>query len=162
MDATYVAAFVKSTRDVVSTMLNLTIKVGTPQLLRDVAASHDVSAIIGLTGDITGSVALCFPTRTASEMVGRFIGCDVEADSADFADGVGELANMVTGGAKASFSNDRHISISCPSVIIGPGHRVFQQKDMPVIQIPFDSPCGVFEILVSIRCKEKVSMRSAS
>jgi chemotaxis protein CheX len=63
---------------------------------------------------------------------------------------VGELVNMVSGGAKAQFSG-KEVSISCPSVVIGNSHQVFGRKDVVAICIPCESDCGEFNVEVSIR-----------
>lgn len=161
MDTSYITAFVRSVQDVATTMLDLTVEIGTPRMHDSSAAGYDVSAIIGLSGDCVGSVAICFSTQTAAAMVGKFVGMEISPESPDFTDGVGELANMITGGAKSKFSGDKSISISCPSVILGVGHRVFQQKDMPVIEIPTSTACGPLLIVVAIRSVEKAAARAA-
>ncbi|MEM1355089.1 MAG: chemotaxis protein CheX [Planctomycetota bacterium] len=161
MDTTYIVAFVRSVQDVAGTMLGLNVEVGAPRIHEGNNAGNDVSAIIGLSGDCVGSVALCFSSQTAAGMVGKFVGMEIDPESPDFTDGVGELANMITGGAKSRFSGNRSISISCPSVVIGHGHRVFQQTDMPVIEIPIQSECGEMLIVVSIRAAEEASVRAA-
>lgn len=161
MDTANIAAFVTSLQDVTSTMLDLDVEIGKPQLHTAASPGYDVSAIIGLSGDTIGSVAICFSTQTAADMVGRFVGMAIDPQSPDFVDGVGELANMITGGAKSRFSGDKNISISCPSVILGAGHRVFQQKDMPVIEIPAQSECGPILIIVSMRSAQTVQARAA-
>lgn len=161
MDSTYIAAFVRSLQDVSSTMLDLNVDVGSPKMHSADDPGYDVSAIIGLSGDCVGSVAICFTTQTAAAMVGKFVGMEIDPESPDFTDGVGELANMIIGGAKSKFSGDKSISISCPSVIVGPGHRVFQQKDMPVIEIPAQSECGPILIVVALRSVQQAEVRSA-
>lgn len=161
MDAAYIVAFVRSLQDVSSTMLDLDVEVGSPKIHRDADAGYDVSAIISLSGDCVGSVALCFSTPTAAAMVGKFAGTEIDPHSPDFTDGVGELANMIIGGAKSKFSGGMSVSISCPSVIVGPGHRVFQQKDIPAIEIPAESECGPIRLVVSIRPAEQAVSRSA-
>jgi chemotaxis protein CheX len=161
MDTAYIAAFVSSVQNVTSTMLDLSVEVGKPRMHDSASPGNDVSAIIGLSGDCVGSVAICFSTQTAAAMVGRFVGMEIDPESPDFTDGVGELANMIIGGAKSKFSGDQNISISCPSVILGSGHRVFQQKDMPVIEIPVQSDCGPIMIIVSMRAAQTVQARAA-
>jgi len=160
MNPQYIAAIVRSMEDVASMMLDLPVRLGKPALRTDNNGTFDVSAIIGLSGDCVGSVALSFPLDTAAALVSRFVGSTVTADDADFGDGVGEIANMVTGGAKANF-HGRDVSISCPSVIVGPGHRVFQQRELPVVEIPVDSDAGPFVLLVSIREAAAAAPRAA-
>lgn len=158
--ATYIAAVTHSINHVSQTMLDLPIRIGQPALRKEVSGTFDASAIIGLSGDCVGTVAMSYPAATAKAMVSRFIGSDVDEHDASFADALGELANMVTGAAKAKFEG-MSVSISCPSVIVGAGHQVFQQRDMPVIEIPCDSDAGAFTVQVSIREQTSASGATA-
>jgi chemotaxis protein CheX len=150
MDPAYIIPFVKSVQKVFATMLQLPVEVGTPTLKKPGEPAHDVSGIIGMSGDVEGAVVLSFPTVTAERCVRIFTGTDLDHRHADFSDAVGELINMVSGGAKAQFTG-KTVSISCPSVIIGRDHTVFGAKDVTTIVIPCTCDCGEFAVLVSIR-----------
>jgi chemotaxis protein CheX len=142
MDASYITPFVTSIQNVFSTMLQLPVTASEPSLKSGGAPTHDVSGIIGMSGDVTGSVVLSFQLDAAQSIVALFCGERLEADSADFADAVGELVNMVSGGAKALFGDKKMVSISCPSVIVGKGHGVSLPSDVPCLVIPCSTDCG--------------------
>lgn len=150
MDQSYIIPFVKSVQNVFETMLQLPVQIGQPEIKHPGDSGHDVSAIIGMSGDVEGSVVLSFPTATAVRVVSIFTGTELQADHEDFADAVGELVNMVSGGAKAQFTG-KDVSISCPSVVVGQSHQVYGRKDVVAICIPCDSDCGEFNVEVSIR-----------
>jgi len=150
VDQSYIIPFVKSVQNVFETMLQLPVQIGQPELKHPGDTGHDVSAIIGMSGDVDGSVVLSFPTATAERVVSIFTGSEIDAGHEDFADAVGELVNMVSGGAKAQFSG-KEVSISCPSVVIGESHQVYGRKDVVAISIPCESDCGEFNVEVSIR-----------
>ena len=150
MDQSYIIPFVKSVQNVFETMLQLPVQIGQPEIKHPGESGHDVSAIIGMSGDVEGSVVLSFPTATALRVVSIFTGTELEASHEDFADAVGELVNMVSGGAKAQFTG-KSVSISCPSVVVGQSHQVYGRKDVVAICIPCDSDCGEFNVEVSIR-----------
>ena len=65
---------------------------------------------------------------------------------------------MVSGGAKALFK-DRKVSISCPSVVIGPSHVVAGHSDLPSIVIPCTTDCG--ELAIEITIQDKTSTPNA-
>ncbi len=155
-----IAPFIKSVNHVFATMIQVHVVPAEPGLKEPTSPCHDVSGIIGLSGDVTGAVVLSFPADTASRIVELLVGEKLEIDDPDFADAIGEMVNMVTGGAKAQFI-DRRVSISCPSMIVGPGHRVFQQKNRPIVEIPFDCECGPFSVLVSMKTVETESSEPA-
>jgi chemotaxis protein CheX len=150
VDQSYIIPFIKSVQNVFETMLQLPVQMGQPELKHPGDSGHDVSAIIGMSGDVEGSVVLSFPTATAERVVSIFTGTDLDASHEDFADAVGELVNMVSGGAKAQFSG-KSVSISCPSVVVGQSHQVYGRKDVVAICIPCESSCGQFNVEVSIR-----------
>ncbi len=159
MDQSYIIPFIKSVQNVFETMLQLPVQMGQPELKQPGDAGHDVSAIIGMSGDVEGSVVLSFPTTTAERVVALFTGTELDAGHEDFADAVGELVNMVSGGAKAQFDG-KEVTISCPSVVVGQSHQVYGRKDVVAICIPCESDCGEFNVEVSIR--QSTGMPAAS
>jgi chemotaxis protein CheX len=150
MDAGLIAPFVSSIQHVFSTMFQLPVEVGTPSIKEGSKCSHDVSGIIGMSGEFTGTVVLSMPSQTAVSIVALFAGETYDPESADFADAVGEIINMVCGNAKASFQR-KNISISCPSVVVGKNHRVASQSDIPCVLIPCTTDCGELVLEVAIR-----------
>ncbi len=150
MDSTYIKPFIQSVQNVFETMLQLPLEIGEPALKKANAPNFDVSGIIGMSGDVEGSVVLSFPTTTAERVVSLFTGVDIEHTHDDFPDAIGELVNMVTGGAKAQFEG-RSVTISCPSVVIGQDHVVFGRKDVVCISMPCTCDVGEFSLEVSVK-----------
>ncbi len=150
MDQSYIIPFVKSVQNVFDTMLQLPVQVGAPSLKKPGSPSFDVTGIIAMSGDVEGNVTLSFPTATAERVVSLFTGMELNQTHEDFADAVGELVNMISGGAKAQFTG-KQVSISCPSVVIGSDHLVFGSKDLICIVIPCSSDCGDFSVEISMK-----------
>ncbi|MFG0292414.1 MAG: chemotaxis protein CheX [Phycisphaerales bacterium JB065] len=151
MDPNNLLPFIKSTQNIFETMLQMGIEIGEPAVKADKAPSHDISGIIGFSGDVGGSVVLSFPFPTAQRIVSVFTGMEMDAEATeDIADAVGELVNMIAGGAKAQFSG-RKVSISCPSVVVGKDHTVQNAKDAVCVLIPCDCDCGNFTVEVAIK-----------
>ena len=149
MDASLIKPFMESTRAVFSTMLKSEVSFGRPRMI-DSLPRFDVSAIIGMSGDVVGAVVLSLPSDVAWKVVQRFAGMPFEVESADFADAIGEIVNMISGGAKAKFNN-KSVSINCPSVSIGRNHIIPRPSNTPCISIPCKTQFGDFSIDVSIR-----------
>lgn len=160
MDPVFIKAFVSSVQNVFATMLQMPVTLGAPKLKETPATTFDVSGIIGMSGDVVGSVALSFPTETASRVVSLLSGANVDPASPDFADAIGELVNMVSGGAKAQFTGKK-VSISCPSVVSGKGHIVQTPKGTPSVSIPCQTDCGQFSLEVAIRVVEPAAAQAA-
>lgn len=151
MDPAFITPFIASIQNVFSTMMQLPVTIGEPHLKSEGNLSYDVSGIIGMTGDVVGSVVVSFPSSTAVACVALFSGTKLAPDHPDFADAIGELVNMISGGAKGMFQGKKKVSISCPSVVMGRSHIVARQKDVPCIVIPCTTDCGELVIEVSIR-----------
>ena len=163
MDPTFITPFIKSISNVFSTMLQLPVQVGEPTIKNDDTASFDVSGIIGMSGEVVGSVVLSFPTEAAERIVSLFTGEESNVDAEDFSDAVGELVNMIAGGAKGMFTG-REVSISCPNVVIGANHKVSRPSEVPCVGIPRETDCGelVVEIAVQDRKAQAASSEAAS
>lgn len=149
MDPTYIIPFIKSAKNVFETMFQMPLECGAPAVKSDAGSSYDVSAIIGFAGEVEGAVVLSFPESIARRIVTLFVGSEVSSKE-ELSDAVGELVNMIAGGAKAQFMGKK-VSISCPSVVIGSGHIVHGRKDIVTVVIPATCDCGQFAIEVAMR-----------
>lgn len=152
MDPNAIAPFIKSTRNIFEMMLQLNVETGEPSIKKMGDASFDISAIISFTGDFEGSVVLSFPEACAFRVVSLFTGTEVTKADHDLADAVGELVNMIAGGAKAQFEGKK-VDISCPNVVIGQNHVVQGGKDNVCVILPCSCECGDFNIEVAMKAK---------
>jgi chemotaxis protein CheX len=144
-----IVPFVNSVRAVFSTMVGVTTTVGRPMLKVDPSPTHDVSSIIGFSGHVTGSVVVSFQQEAAIKLASAFAGAEILPDSPDFADAIGELANMIAGNAKKDLGGSANISV--PNVIIGRGHTVARLSGVPCIVIPCQTPVGDFTVEVNVK-----------
>ena len=83
----------------------------------------------------------------------RLIGIEIDENHADFADAIGELANMVAGAAKTDMEG-LNLSISLPSVVIGENHMVSQSKTSPRIVIPCQCELGPIYVEIGMEMKK--------
>lgn len=149
VNPTLIKAFVKSTKNVFTTMANVDIQLGKPEIKIDPTPSYDVSGIVGFSGDIAGSVVVSFCNDTAVSLVESFCGEKLSSDSDDFVDAIGELCNMIAGNAKKEFGLTANIGI--PTVIIGHNHTVARLRDVPCITIPCSCTAGHFAVEINIK-----------
>jgi len=156
MDVRLINPFVSSVREVFKTMLKTDIIVSKPILKAINENNADVSAIIGLSGDAVGSVVLSFPMLTATRAASKFSGVDMGHRHEDFADALGELANMVAGSAKAKLDG-LSVNVSLPNVIVGREHIVAPSKTTPRLALPCDSSLGRFCVEVALTVKKRKS-----
>ncbi|HEX8916108.1 MAG TPA: chemotaxis protein CheX [Humisphaera sp.] len=144
-----VVAFVESIRSVYATMLGTQVQALTPYLKPDIGGPHDVSGVIGFSGGFHGSVTVGFPRDVAEKSVAAFAGTALPMGTADFADAVGELTNMVAGAAKSTLNGGA--SISTPVVVVGTAHTMPRLKDVPSIVIPCRCKFGDFSVEVNMK-----------
>ena len=149
MDARYINPFIGAVCNTFETMCGMAVRVGKPKLKTDDKPLTDVSGIIGFSGDAAGSVVLHFSFDTASKIATAFAGMEITPQHPDFADAIGELANMVAGGAKSTFEGFS-IDISLPNVVIGESHNVSPMKNAPRILIPCATDAGEFHVEVGM------------
>lgn len=154
MDVRLINPFIASVKNVFKTMLKTDLLVSKPLIKGKDEVFADVSAVIGLSGQATGCVVLSFPSSTAVRVASTFAGTEMDQNHPDFADALGELANMVAGHAKAQI-HDYEISISLPSVIIGREHVISQSRHAPRLALPCDSPLGRFTVEVVMVIDQK-------
>jgi chemotaxis protein CheX len=150
MKAEYINPFLSASLNLFKDFLGLQLTHGKPFINEDVQNLHEISALIGLAGDITGAIVLSFPRDTAIAMISRFSNYDYRALSREVIDGVGELVNIIAGNAKKDLLNYR-IDISLPGVITGNTYNINWPQGVPVITIPFESEIGNFTVNVSFR-----------
>jgi chemotaxis protein CheX len=143
-----VVHFVRSVHGVLNMMAHTKVNVGKPYRKTDPTATHDVSGIIGFSGKFVGSMVLAFKQETAIALASAFAGVEVSPDSPDFADAIGELANMIAGNAKKNFSGTL---ISVPSVVMGSAHIIARLQHAPSIVVPCETSVGSFAVEVNIK-----------
>ena len=158
MDAKYVNPFIDGVRLVFDTMIHMEVSLGKPQIT-EILPRHDISGIIGMTGDVVGSIVLSFPEPVAKVVITKFACQDLAVGTSDFADALGEIVNMISGVAKAKFTN-KCVSISTPSVVIGPGHTIARPARTTCVCLPCHVACGEFSIDIAIR-EESQKLRAA-
>ena len=75
------------------------------------------------------------------------IGDDIEDVVKDAMDTVSELANMVSGQARAQLSQTGlNLTASTPTIIVGDNHRIEHMTTCTIIAIPFSTSNGDFSV----------------
>lgn len=153
MNAEVINPFINATRNVVATMAGISPKPEKPRLKRDHASTMDFTGVVGLAGDgAKGSFAVSFSQSCIERIVRNMLGDEIEDMEQDMRDAVGELANMISGGARAELEQKGHsFDMAVPTLIAGKGHRIFQLTDMPVLVVPFNTEAGPFTVEVCLQ-----------
>lgn len=149
LDSKLIMPFVHSTMNVFTTMVNIKPTIAAPHLKTDAKVTHDVSGVIGFSGEVVGSVVVSFQLKTAQQLVNGLVGMEVDPNGPDFIDAIGELANMIAGNAKKDLG--LNASIAVPTVIIGRDHIIGRTSGIPCIVIPCTTDVGEFAVEVNIK-----------
>ena len=147
MDVRFINAFLDGTISVLKTMAFVEPKPGKPYLKKDGLARGDVSGIIGLTGSVTGSMALSFSENAILKIVSNMLGEEIKEINGDITDAVGEITNMVSGVARKEMESiGLTISAAIPTIVAGKGHSIKHVLGGPSIVIPFETEDGPFVV----------------
>ncbi|MGL1903553.1 MAG: chemotaxis protein CheX [Fibrobacterales bacterium] len=149
----HVNPFIKATIYTFETMIHTTIKPGKLHLKDNSHTTHDISGIIGLSGEARGAVSLSFPQECAFDVVSEFVGEPVTELDEHLTDAIGELANIIAGYAKKYLEN-LDVQISLPSVITGRKHTISDAKDVMAMVIPFEYKEFSFDLAVAMISKK--------
>ncbi|MCP5462216.1 MAG: chemotaxis protein CheX [bacterium] len=138
MNVEYINPFIASTINALSVMAAVNPVLGKPYLREDNTIRSDISGSIGIAGEVVGSVALNFPESLAMKITGNMLD-DVVNEVNDYVrDTVGEIANMVAGGAKKTLlEKGFHLQIALPIVISGHNLNTMYPRDFPCVVVPF-------------------------
>jgi chemotaxis protein CheX len=115
------------------------------------SVTHDITSISGLTGDIGGNIAYCFPEETAKNIVSKMMmGMPVEQLDQMGRSALSEFCNMITGNAIAKFGSDNSpVKATPPSVVIG--KDVFMViSNVDTLAIEFSSSIGTIELNIGL------------
>ncbi|MBW2147225.1 MAG: chemotaxis protein CheX [Deltaproteobacteria bacterium] len=148
MDVKFINPFVDATLNVLRTMAGLNPTNGKPYLKAEKKSKGEVTGLIGLVGAKTrGSFAVSFQESCIKQIVSNMLGEEIPEMNGDVLDAVGELTNMISGGARAKLAEQGlDFEMAVPMVITGTGHNITHITDHPIIVIPFETEAGSFFI----------------
>ena len=150
MDPNYIKPFVVAVKRIFETMITLPFSLGKPSLKKGDEVPYEISSIIGLSGNVSGSVVISLSHEVAYQLASTLTGEKINELNEVCIDAIGEIANMIAGNAKTDFpSSDNAISV--PSVVVGK-HKVSYPSGIPVICIPCSIDKG--EMMIEIALKE--------
>jgi chemotaxis protein CheX len=151
MDVRYINAFLDATENVLKTMAFVSPKAGKPYLKKDNMAKGDISGIIGLTGDLKGSLGLSFSEKCIVKVVSNMLGESMTGIDNDVKDAVGEITNMISGVARKKLESEGlNITAAIPTVVAGKNHSIIHVLGGPSIIIPFEIDEGPFVVDVCL------------
>ena len=151
----FVNPFLTAAQHVFEVELGQELKYIGARMTDDTNTSEDITAFIGVTGQLEGNVFYGFKRQVARAvltiMLGRPpAGMDTMAMSA-----LGELANMITGNAAIGLAGAGFSTDLTPPTLIQPKGSKFTTLGCPQILVDLESECGSFPVRVSLRENEQ-------
>lgn len=146
MNVEFMDPFLVSTINVLKTMANTEAKHGTPYLKGDNISTGDVTGIIGMSGmKARGSLSITFPESAILHIYSQMLGETAQEIDGSVVDCVGEITNMICGGAKAILSEKGYkFEMAIPSMISGKNHTVSHKTNGKIVCIPLETSAGTF------------------
>ncbi len=153
MKIDYINPFNNAVFNALDTMVGIKVERKKPYLKKDKTTTGDITGVIGLADSkMSGSVALSFPKASATKIYGAMMNEPTTELSDGVQDMVGELANIVVGGAKTEFQEmGITYQISIPMVVTGKNHLIKHKFESPIIAIPFQWKDIPFSLEISIK-----------
>ncbi len=145
MDFNLIQPFINATLTVLKTMAFTEAHSKPPYLKDQNTANGDVSGVIGLTGDSSGSLSVSFPEKTILVIVSNMFGERMSQVDDEIKDAVGEITNMISGQARQELEGmGMSLESAIPTVISGKDHTIKHITTYPILAITFSLDEGEF------------------
>ncbi len=149
MKAEFINPFLTAAKNVLETMAQTQVSPQKPRLKDGTTSYGEVTGIIGMTsGEISGSMIVSFTEKCILKIVANMLMEEPKAKIDDeVVDAVGELTNMICGGAKAQLAKlDHKFDLATPNMVVGKGVEIAYYSKAPTIVIPFETAAGPFVV----------------
>ncbi|HHV38859.1 MAG TPA: chemotaxis protein CheX [Tepidimicrobium sp.] len=146
MKVEHVNAFYVATQEVFKTMLDLGVEKGELRIVEDMVSSKDANVLLGITGDLKGSILFGFPNDMALKMVNIMSGVDMDKIDTFVSSALGEIVNIIGGNAVTSLSNYNYMcNIAPPQIIVGKYKSISMASERSLL-IPLNTEIGKFDV----------------
>lgn len=155
MKAEHINPFIISTSEVFKTMVGAEPRKEEVYVRDEKEFVNEISGVIGLAGDANGFVIISMPESLALKIYKSFAGEEKDAIDPDVTDAIGEILNMIAGGAKQIFSRlGVRFKISIPNVILGKDHKIAKQRTTKSLCVKFSLEGSIFVIEAALQEKK--------
>ena len=144
MNAEFVNPFISALKNVLLTMAQTDLKAGKPAKKSGTLACGEVSGLIGMQGpQLNGSLSITFDQALALEVMSKMLGEKPLGIDDEVADMVGEIVNMVCGGAKNELAGKGYeFGMASPVLLTGKDHSLIHNAKGPHVVVPLSNEIG--------------------
>jgi chemotaxis protein CheX len=151
MKVEFVNPFIQAASEVLDVELGSETQRGNLRLHKSAFTTDEVTALVGVTGTLSGLVLYSMSQATALGIVSKMIGQDFDEFDALAQSGIGELGNVITGRAGVLLSEAGYPSnITPPALVIGKGTMI-TTLDLHRLVFPLQTEVGSLEIQVVLK-----------
>ncbi|MEW6429069.1 MAG: chemotaxis protein CheX [Thermodesulfobacteriota bacterium] len=154
MKVEFINPFLQAAKNVVETMCQIKATPQKPSLKTGRETYGDVTGVIAMHSDkISGCMILSFEKKCILNIVANMLMEDPKREVDDeIVDAVGELTNMICGGAKAQLSKlDTTFDMATPTMVLGKGITMDYYSEAPTLVIPFQTEVGTFVVEANLK-----------
>jgi chemotaxis protein CheX len=149
----FVNPFIQAASEVLESELGGEASRGELRLHKSSFTTDEVTALVGVTGQVSGMVLYSMSQETAIGIVSRMMGSDFQEFDAIAQSGIGELGNVITGRAGVLLSEAGYASnITPPALVVGKGTMI-TTLDLNRLVFPLKTDVGQLEIQVVLKAK---------
>ncbi len=150
MDVKFINPVLAAIVNILQTMAEITPKPGKLSVKSDQFSLGVISGFIDLaSSDIHVSVAVTFSSEAILDIGSRMMHTELKEVNDDVKDLVGEIANMVAGGAKSNLEEAGYnFKLTLPTVVVGERHQVKHSVEGVTLMLPFTTEAGKFFVEV--------------
>ncbi len=153
MRADIAQPFLLAARGVLEQELGGDVGRGPVRLEKGDFAAGEVTAVVGVTGVLSGAVMYRMSEATALAIVGKMMGQQFKELDALARSGVGELGNVITGRAGVLLERGGIAAdIAPPMLIVGRG-GVLSSLDIPRLVVPLETPAGGIDLQIALKSR---------
>ena len=148
LDVRLINPFIEAIQAVLSKEVGATIsRSGSPGLTAGSKLPHEVTAIIGITGDLVGLVLISLPAESALKFFELVVG---EAKDDIVRSAIAELANTIVGTASVGFEDmDLNWDISTPAVLQGKDAQL-TTLNITRVAVPLETSLGPITLEIAL------------
>lgn len=151
MKAEYVNSFYKATKDVFQLMLDIDPQKEDLKVVEDMVGSKDASVVLGVTGDLKGTILFSFPKDMTLEMIKIMSGMEMDEIDNFASSALGEIANIIGGNALTILTKKNYICDIVPPQIFVGEYKSFSMANEKALLLSLITPIGAFDINIFLK-----------
>lgn len=150
MEAEIVNPFVEGTLYILDTTASLKARPGEPYLKKNSVALGEISGILDISGDISGSASVSFTEKSILGIVSAMFGEEMTQIDDEIKDAVGEIGNMISGHVTTKMTElGKNVKVKLREVVVGRDHVINHTGSSRILALPFRTTRGNLLVEVS-------------